>query len=347
MQAPKKILAIRNDKLGDFMLIFPALSLLKKAFPAAELYALVPEYTTPMADLCPWIDHVITDTTTHKLSTVSELTGLIREHKFDAVIDFHPETMTSMAVFLSRIPHRFAPASRLVQLFYNHRLVQRRSHSKKPEFEYNIELARHMVKTFSCDDKVAPDRPPYLTIAESRQNTIREHYYESHHIDKDKKLIVVHPGSGGSAINLAIEDYAQLISLLASDHSLYFVITAGPGEASIAQSLSKHINKYPNHVHLSDTGLKDFTEFLSITDILISGSTGVLHIAGALNVPTVAFYPGKRSATSLRWRTLNSEDKYIAFTSNDGSNDAIKININNCYQKIRDSYLKSPLKFTT
>ncbi len=67
MHSPKKILVIRNDKLGDFMLIFPALSLLKKAFPAAEIHALVPEYTAPMAKLCPWIDHVVTDTSVHKV----------------------------------------------------------------------------------------------------------------------------------------------------------------------------------------------------------------------------------------------------------------------------------------
>ena len=93
-------------------------------------------------------------------------------------------------------------------------------------------------------------------------------------------------------------------------------------------------------MHFSKTGLQNFTEFLSIASLFISGSTGVLHIAGALNVPTVAFYPAKQSATALRWRTLNSDGKYLSFTSEDSDNNTIAININDCYKKIQESYLQ-------
>jgi hypothetical protein len=55
------ILVIRNDKLGDFMLAWPAFSLIKQQYPDARITALVPAYTQPMAELCPWIDDVIID----------------------------------------------------------------------------------------------------------------------------------------------------------------------------------------------------------------------------------------------------------------------------------------------
>ena len=61
MNTPKKILVIRNDKLGDFMLAWPAFSLLKKQYPDAEITALVPEYTAPLAEQCEWIDKVLID----------------------------------------------------------------------------------------------------------------------------------------------------------------------------------------------------------------------------------------------------------------------------------------------
>ena len=56
-----KILIIRNDKLGDFMLAWPAIALLKKQFPDAEITALVPEYTASIAEQCQWIDKVLID----------------------------------------------------------------------------------------------------------------------------------------------------------------------------------------------------------------------------------------------------------------------------------------------
>ena len=59
-RAPR-LLVVRNDKLGDFMLAWPALAALKKAKPAPHVSVLVPAYTAPMARLCPWIDDVVID----------------------------------------------------------------------------------------------------------------------------------------------------------------------------------------------------------------------------------------------------------------------------------------------
>ena len=67
-------------------------------------------------------------------------------------------------------------------------------------------------------------------------------------------------------------------------------------------------------VYQSTEGLKRFAQHIQFADVFISGSTGPLHIAGALNTATAAFYPRRRSATSLRWQTLNSEDKRLAFS---------------------------------
>jgi ADP-heptose:LPS heptosyltransferase len=57
----ERILVIRNDRLGDFMLAFPTLILLKQALPTTELHVLVPSYTAEMASACDAVDEVITD----------------------------------------------------------------------------------------------------------------------------------------------------------------------------------------------------------------------------------------------------------------------------------------------
>lgn len=54
-----KVLVVRNDKLGDFMLIYPALALLKQSAPHIHISVLVPGYTADMAKICPWIDDII------------------------------------------------------------------------------------------------------------------------------------------------------------------------------------------------------------------------------------------------------------------------------------------------
>ena len=51
-QNKQKILIIRNDRLGDFMLAWPALALLRENLPKAHIAVLVPAYTQPLAEAC-------------------------------------------------------------------------------------------------------------------------------------------------------------------------------------------------------------------------------------------------------------------------------------------------------
>ena len=43
------------------LLSFPALALLKQSLPDTEIHALVQEYTSRMAELCPSIDKLVLD----------------------------------------------------------------------------------------------------------------------------------------------------------------------------------------------------------------------------------------------------------------------------------------------
>ena len=56
----KRILVVRNDKIGDFMLAWPSFAMLKRSMDC-HVTALVPAYTAPLARLCPWIDEIILD----------------------------------------------------------------------------------------------------------------------------------------------------------------------------------------------------------------------------------------------------------------------------------------------
>ena len=59
--------------------------------------------------------------------------------------------------------------------------------------------------------------------------------------------------------------------------------------------------------------MADFSLAIACADLFIAGSTGPLHIAGALNVPTIGFYPSRLSAQPQRWRPINAEDRHLAF----------------------------------
>lgn len=124
----------------------------------------------------------------------------------------------------------------------------------------------------------------------------------------------MHAGSGGSANNLSLEQYCELVTGVMDEHK-QVVLTAGPGEEEKAAQLQSLLAEQGvlAALYAKNDGLVDFTRSLACAQLFIAGSTGPLHIAAALDVPTVGFFPAKRSATPLRWRPLNSQGKHIAF----------------------------------
>ncbi|QEH44511.1 glycosyltransferase family 9 protein [Aggregatibacter actinomycetemcomitans] len=312
----KKVLVIRNDKLGDFMLAWPAFAMLKASDPSLKLTALVPTYTAEIARACPYLDEVIVDVPKRDKAAFQRLMNDIKAQRFDAMISFFSNTHNAKLAWKCRIPYRLAPATKWVQFFYNHRLVQRRSQSAKPEFAYNLDLARRFLQDQSI--AVVEPRPPYLSFPKSAVDFQREFLCGQLNVDSSKKWIFVHSGSGGSANNLSLAQYAALIQGLLAQFDAYVILTAGPNESEKAHELAGLVQDARVAVYDKNNGLVDFAHSLACADLFIAGSTGPLHLSGALNVPTIGFYPSRRSATPLRWQPLNDKDKHLAFCpSND------------------------------
>lgn len=333
-----RILVTRNDKLGDFMLAWPAFAMLRLQYPGATIVALVPGYTRPMAELCPSIDEIILDEQRHSdVADAIHLSRKIRAASINVSVSFFSEFRTALALWLARVPVRIAPATKLAQLFHNKRLLQKRSSSAKPEFEYNIDLARYAIELHGDTPACSP-QPPYLELDRFTIAELRNRYCAEHGIDTAKMLVFIHAGSGGSAINLSLEQFATIAGFINNNFGAHVVLTAGPGELENSTRLAAMLPAAVCSIYHSTEGLIAFTRFIDICDVFISGSTGPLHIAGALNKPTIAFYPARRSATSLRWQTLSEDGRRLAFmpARYSGETDRLDIDVDACNIKIEN-----------
>ena len=321
-----KILVVRNDKLGDFMLAWPALASLKASMPEAQVSVLVPNYTAPLALMCPWIDEVIIDPgRAASKAAQRELLARLRHARFTAMLTLFSTPRIGWLGWRAGIPLRVAPATKWAQLFYNQRIVQRRSRSAKPEYVYNIELAEALIQAVGHSLQPRP-APPFWPLPPGTQKAQREAIASELGLDRSRPWLYLHAGSGGSAVNLAPEQYARLATaidsrLAGSANRPLWLLTAGPGEEQVAHELctTLHSNGLQAAVLPPRKDLGDFAMALAAADLLIAGSTGPLHIAGCLNRPTAGFYPARRSATSLRWQTCNEEDRRLAFSPPEGA----------------------------
>lgn len=318
-----RLLVVRNDKLGDFMLSWPALKTLKQAQADIHVTVLVPEYTASIAHSCPWVDDVIIDPGRGaSRAERRHLLNRMHDKQFDAMLTLFSTPRIGWLGWRAGIPMRMAPATKWAQIFYNHRVLQRRSLSQKPEYEYNVDLALALLDRLNVQAEAA--RPPFWPMTERTHRQERLSLASACDLSLDRPWWCVHAGSGGSAVNLTPDRYVDLIEKVHAQlgRPVHWLFSAGPGEERTADALCEQ---------LSATGidarrlpacprLSTLAKMLSATDGLIAGSTGPLHIAGCLDIATVGFYPAKRSATPLRWQTCNHDERRLAFSPPQGSN---------------------------
>ncbi len=337
---PKCILICRTDKLGDFVLSLPSFELLKRTLPDTKIIALTQEYTKPIAELCGYIDEVITiPRSDSAITTIKNTIRILKPIHIDVSISLFTTATLAIGLLFSKISFRVSPATKIDQLFYTHRLRQRRSQSLKPEYEYNLDLIKYYLTQNNINFNDIRNTPLIKFQNKTVLNT-KKLFCTKNNIQKLNKLIFVHVGSGGSANNLPPHKYADLINLLASNLQATFVLCEGPEDASnVTQTIA--LLKTNNFIrYISNQGLLEFTKHIAIADFFISGSTGPLHIAGALDIATAGFYPNRRSATATRWKTLNSNNNLMAFSpAIDDLDDMSKINIEQVCSKIQAALL--------
>jgi ADP-heptose:LPS heptosyltransferase len=313
MSGMKRILVVRNDKIGDFMLAWPALALLKRA--GCHVTVLVPSYTAPLARLCSYIDDVLLDPGKQGSATEqANLLAQVADAKFDAALTLFSTWRVGVLLRKAKIPLRMAPATKLAQLLYSHRVTQRRSRSEKPEWEYNLDLAAALLKELGLP--VGFVAGPYLEFDADVVAARRQSMALDLALPLEKRWLMVHVGSGGSANNLSAEQYEELIAALSKRlRDWVFVLTAGPAEQSVVgQLMASLINRQVPVAMRLGGDLAGFAQDIAVADGFMAGSTGPLHMAGALDVPTIGFYPLRRSATALRWQTLNSPKRRLAIS---------------------------------
>ena len=299
-----KVLIVRNDKLGDFVLSIPVFQALKRHNQNIKTYALVSGFGEELAGHINEIDAVITDRKGSSIKMLKDIRGI----KPDMSITLFSTFRTGLVLFLSGIRYRIAPATKIAQIFHNRRIVQRRSRVRMKEFEYNLEL----LKTIDKDMDLTVIKP-VIAIDERNGRMAMERFRKTCNINEDSRYIAFHPGSGGSSKgNLTIEEYINLARIV-NDYKKYrTVFIFGPTEKGLMEEIRKKID-YESIFYHSNYGIYDFCALISNFSMFVSTSTATMHLAGAVNINTLSFFGEDIISSSRRWAPLNDLEKQRNF----------------------------------
>jgi len=282
-----RILVVRTDRIGDVLLTTPVSTAIRQAFPQAKIAWLVRPYAAPLLEHNPDVDQVLLD----KGQSAGELSAMVKREKFDAAIVALPRWRIAWALWRAGVPMRIGPASKLYAILFTHRLFQHRSEGKKHEADYNLELLGPLGIPF----KRVPTR---LVLTDAERQTARK-ILESHRLSFSKPVVVLHPGSGGSSARWPLAHFMALGDKLQAA-GCDVVVTGGPGE-DYQYLMIDNMHRIPVFIAAGSVSLRELAAIYSCADLVVTNSTGPLHLAVALEVPTVSIYSPLPTCHPRRW----------------------------------------------
>ncbi len=291
----RRILLVRNDKVGDLVLATPAIKALKKTFPDALVSALVSVYAKDVLTNNPYVDKVIAEDEkgAHKgLTGVFALAREIRKEKFDTAVVVFPFFRNALAVFLAGIPQRISTGFRWYQFLFNRLTYLNRSKALNHEIEYAMDLAEMAgAERIKCYPELFPggDDARYADDFLSSSNMV-----------KSRDIIVgINPGSGLSARKWPEDRYVDLSRILIEKYKAKIIIFWGPGEDETAESMKERIGK-GSYIACRSTILQ-LAALISRCSLFVTNNTGPMHIASATDTPMIAIFDPKKACAPERW----------------------------------------------
>ena len=293
MSHPRRILISRTDAIGDVMLTLPLATILRRHFPDSKIDFLGKSYTKPVIDCCSAVDNFV-----DIADFLGQDTRSIRE-AWDAIIHVLPRKDIARKALQARIPIRIGTSSRPYHWLTCNRLVKlNRRNSDLHEAQLNTKL----LKPLGISDNYSKEDLGKLYSFNKIPALPAEF---SALLQSNKKHIILHPKSQGSAREWGLDHFISLIQLLPKEDYQIFI----SGTAAEGAQLTPLFDAVGDAV-IDITGkmnLSMFIAFIAQCDALVAASTGPLHIAAALGKAAIGIYPPIRPMHPGRWGPLGSQ----------------------------------------
>ena len=288
----QKILLVRTDRLGDVLLTLPMATALKQANPDCRCEMLTRSYTAPLARMCPDIDEVLTlDDHEKRQRRMPAVSTAIADRKYDAVICVHPTAQLAWRLYRAQIPARVGTGYRWYSFLFTHRIHEHRKTADFHETEYNL----HLLRPLDIDTDTVQFVLHVPEVSQTKSHTMTA----ALGLADTSRYIVLHPGSGSSAINLPLQRYAEVANALVQLEYVV-VVSWGPGEEWIAEYMRSHCTSGVMILPVIFP-IPELAVFLRNAALVISNSTGPLHLANAVGTRVLGFYPPITACSARRW----------------------------------------------
>jgi len=267
----RKILIIRLSSLGDVLLTYPLIKLIKDRFPETQIDFLVKEHFADAIRTNPFLNETIL----FKKENTRLIRNLIKEKGYDNIIDLQ-NNLRSKLLYLAALTKIFKfkkPTFKKLLFVY----------TKINLLKNNQSIAKHYIDTFFRNETINTI-PIYFHIpeeVENRAKSIIQNQFEN------EKIIGIAPGAKHYTKRYPVELYKEVVNILVKKN-FNVAIFGGFEDELICKELTIDKSKTKNFQNNNDLLLT--AGLMKNCKVLISNDSGLMHLASLLKIPTVAIF---------------------------------------------------------
>jgi ADP-heptose:LPS heptosyltransferase len=282
---------MRPDHLGDVLLSRPALELVTRSLPDAEVTILAGPWGAASLQGLPVRIGTFPFpgfTRTGKrlpLSPYGELLALamrLRRERYDAALVLRPDHWWgALAAAVAGIPVRVGHRLPEVAPFLTHSIEPT---GRKPATRAALRAAERLVHALGRLAVAPPDGSPRFEPSSEARRAAREWLAEGHR--GDRPWVAIHPGAGAAVKCWPAERWARVIAAIPRDVAV--LLTGASEEATLVSAIQAGAaRQVATALDLSWDALAALYEQV---DLVVGMDSGPLHLATAVGTATVRIY---------------------------------------------------------
>ena len=296
------------SSLGDVLHTLPFVAALRRRFPDAKITWVVHPQFADLIPGPPYVDRVIRFrrlsanplAIRKNFAECRTLRRLLHAEQFDLVIDLQGLFKSALVALLSGCKNRIGPArmregSSLVSRRIPNRIEPNGTGSAEADLrhavERNLDVARFLGATAETPEY------PFPNLA-SEESAVRQKLAVAQ-ISPDAPYVVLAHETRWETKRWPPEHFARLAERLTAE-GLNVILAGGPGDRANGEAILQYFNRLrensttePNGRLIDLTGqttLRELAALIRSARLFVSGDTGPLHVAAALQTPLVAVY---------------------------------------------------------
>ncbi|MBT9168586.1 MAG: Lipopolysaccharide core heptosyltransferase RfaQ [Syntrophomonadaceae bacterium] len=287
----KKILLVRNDGIGDFVLSLPALDVLRQSFPQTKITVFIPSWQEEIASASNLFDEIVIfdNKKSDYLSSSLKLKNLfvdmlkqvsmLRKHHFDLAVDIRGDIRNRVIIFLSAIPYRLSFDIGGLESLLTHEIHYRENTHEVDHFNdlFSFCGSNNLASNFELNI-TTKDKEKIEQFLESNGILLGEDF-----------LVAVHPVSRWPAKEWPKEKYAELCDWLMTKWRTKIVMIGSSEDLKEVEKILLLMNEKPV-ITAGVLSLLQTVALLKEADLFIGNDAAPMHIAAALKIPVIALF---------------------------------------------------------